>query len=154
MAWRDTLQGLRDDLAEMRAQRQRESQAEEEEQQAQRVELRRIAESMGLAGLLEEMNSVLLNGQGKVENISSWEEEFEEEENESMLMLDGLEDLDESDYISSMLTWDEDGEREIAVDLAFGEQGIALMVNEVDIRPEQEALEQALVSAFREQLEL
>lgn len=154
MAWRDTLQGLRDDLAEMRAQRQRESQAEEEEQQAQRVELRRIAESMGLAGLLEEMNSVLLNGQGKVENISSWEEEFEEEENDSMLMLDGLEDLDESDYISSMLTWDEDGEREIAVDLAFGEQGIALMVNEVDIRPEQDALEQALVSAFREQLEL
>ena len=91
---------------------------------------------------------------GKVENISSWEEEFEEEENESLLMLDGLEDLDESDYISSMLTWDEDGEREIAVDLAFGEQGIALMVNEVDIRPEQDALEQALVSAFREQLEL
>ncbi len=154
MAWRDTLRGLRDELAEIRAQRQRERQADEEEQQAQRLELARIGESLGLTGLLQEMNSVLINGQGEVENISSWEEETEEDPDESLLMLDNLEELEESDYINAILTWEEDGEREIVVDLGFGEQGMSLLVNGVDIRLEQEALERALVEAFRQQLEL
>ncbi len=154
MAWRDTLRGLRDELAEIRAQRQRERQADEEEQQAQRLELARIGESLGLTGLLQEMNSVLINGQGEVENISSWEEENEEEPDDSLLMLDNLEELEESDYINAILTWEEDGEREIVVDLGFGEQGMSLLVNGVDIRLEQEALERALVEAFRQQREL
>ena len=154
MAWRDTLRELRDDLAEIRAQRQRERQADEQEQQAQRLELARIAESLGLTGLLQEMNSVLINGQGEVENISSWEEETEEDPDESLLTLDNLEELEESDYINAILTWEEDGEREIVVDLGFGEQGMSLLVNGVDIRLEQEALERALVEAFRQQLEL
>ncbi len=154
MAWRDTLRGLRDELAEIRAQRQRERQADEEEQQAQRLELGRIGESLGLTGLLQEMNSVLLNGQGEVENISSWEEETEEDPDESLLMLDNLEELEESDYINAILTWEEDGEREIVLDLGFGEKGMSLLVNGVDIRLEQEALERALVEAFRQQLEL
>ncbi len=154
MAWRDTLRGLRDELAEIRAQRRREMQADEAEQQAQRLELGRIVESLGLTGLLQEMNSVLLDGQGQVENISSWEEETEEDPDESSLMLDNLEELEESDYINAILTWEEDGEREIVVDLGFGEQGMSLLVNGVDIRLEQEALERALVEAFRQQLEL
>ncbi len=153
MAWRDTLRGLRDELAEIRAQRRRERQADEEEQQAQRLELARIGESLGLTSLLQEMNSVLLDGQGQVENISSWEEEKEEDPDESLLMLDNLEELEESDYINAILTWEEDGEREIVVDLGFGEQGMSLLVNGVDIRLEQEALERALVEAFRQQLE-
>lgn len=154
MAWRDTLRGLRDELAEPRAQRQRERQADEVEQQAQRMELARISESLGLSGLLQEMNSVLLDGQGQVENISSWEEENEEDPDESLLLVDDLEELEESDYINAILTWEEDGEREIVVDLGFGEQGTSLLVNGVDIRLEQEALERALVEAFRQQLEL
>ncbi len=154
MAWRDTLRGLRDDLAEARAQRQRERQADEEEQRAQRLELARISESLGLSALLQEMNSVLLDGQGQVENISSWEEETEEDPDESLLLLDDLEELEESDYINAILTWEEDGEREIVADLGFGEQGMSLLVNGVDIRLEQEALERALVEAFRQQLEL
>jgi hypothetical protein len=154
MVWRDTLRGLRDELAEIRAQRQRERQADEAEQQAQRLELVRIAESLGLSGLLQEMNSVLLNGQGQVEEISSWEEENEEDSDESLLMLDGPEELEESDYVNAILTWEEDGEREIVLDLGFGERGMSLLVNGVDIRLEQEALERALVEAFRQQLEL
>ncbi|MFB3098329.1 MAG: hypothetical protein ACE1ZZ_06620, partial [Dehalococcoidia bacterium] len=110
MAWRDTLRGLRDELAEIRAQRQRERQTDEEEQQAQRLELARIGESLDLTGLLQEMNSVLLNGQGEVENISSWEEETEEDPDESLLTVDNLEELEESDYINVILTWEEDGE--------------------------------------------
>ena len=154
MVWRDTLRGLRDELAEIRAQRQRERQADEAEQQAQRLELVRIAESLGLSGLLQEMNSVLLNGQGQVEEISSWEEENEEDPDESSLMLDGPEELEESDYVNAILTWEEDGEREIVLDLGFGEREMSLLVNGVDIRLEQEALERALVEAFRQQLEL
>ena len=154
MVWRDTLRGLRDELADVRAQRQRERLADEEEQRAQRLELGRIAESLGLTGLLQEMNSVLLDGKGEVENICSWEEENEEELDESLLKLDDLEELEDSEYINAILTWEEDGEREIVVDLGFGEQGMSLLVNGVDTRLEQEALEPALMEAFRQQLEL
>jgi hypothetical protein len=154
MAWRDTLRELRDDLAEIRAQRQTQRQADEAEQQAQRLELASISESLHLTGLLQEMNSVLLNGQGQVENISSWEEEKEEDLDESLLTLDGLEEPEDEDYINVVLTWEEDGEREIVLDLGFGEPEMSLLVNGVDIRLEQEAVEQALVEAFRMQLEL
>jgi len=154
MVWRDTLRELRDDLSEIRAQRQSEMQADEKAQQAQRLELTRIAESLGLTGLLQEMNSVLLNGQGEVENISSWEEEEEEDPDESSLVPGNLEELEDSDYVNAILTWEEDGEREIVLDLGFGEQGMSLLVNGVDIRLEQEALEKALVEAFRQQLEV
>lgn len=154
MVWRDTLRELRDDLSEIRAQRQSDMQADEKAQQAQRLELTRIAESLGLTGLLQEMNSVLLNGQGEVENISSWEEEEEEDPDESSLVPGNLEELEDSDYVNAILTWEEDGEREIVLDLGFGEQGMSLLVNGVDIRLEEEALEQALVEAFRQQLEV
>jgi len=154
MAWRDTLRGLRDELAEIRAQRQRDRQADEAEQQAQRLEMARVADSLGLSSLLQEMNSVLLNGQGEVEYISSWEEEMEEDPDESLLQLDALEELENEDYINVILTWEEDGEREIVLDLGFGEPEMPLLVNGVDIRLEQEALEQALLEAFRMQLEL
>ena len=154
MAWRDTLRELRDDLAEIRAQRQTQRQGDEAEQQAQRLELASISESLHLTGLLQEMNSVLLNGQGQVENISSWEEEKEEDLDESLLTLDGLEEPEDEDFINVVLTWEEDGEREIVLDLGFGEPEMSLLVNGVDIRPEQEAVEQALVEAFRMQLEL
>ena len=154
MAWRDTLRGLRDEVAEIRAQRQRDRQADEAEQQAQRLEMARVADSLGLSSLLQEMNSVLLNGQGEVEYISSWEEEMEEDPDESLLKLDALEELEDEDYINVILTWEEDGEREIVLDLGFGEPEMPLLVNGVDIRLEQEALEQALLEAFRMQLEL
>ena len=154
MAWRDTLRGLRDELAEIRAQRQRDRQVDEAEQQAQRLEMARVADSLGLSSLLQEMNSVLLNGQGEVEYISSWEEEMEEDPDESLLKLDALEELENEDYINVILTWEEDGEREIVLDLGFGEPEMPLLVNGVDIRLEQEALEQALLEAFRMQLEL
>ena len=154
MAWRDTLRGLRDELAEIRAQRQRDRQADEAEQQAQRLEMARVADSLGLSSLLQEMNSVLLNGQGEGEYISSWEEEMEEDPDESLLKLDAVEELENEDYINVILTWEEDGEREIVLDLGFGEPEMPLLVNGVDIRLEQEALEQALLEAFRMQLEL
>ena len=155
MAWRDTLNGLRDELAEVRAERQRQAQTVDAELQRQREELSKLADNLGVSQLLSEMNSVLLRGEGKIETLSSWEnrEDYEEVEGPSLL-LDDIEDEEEGEVISSVLIWEEDGEREIVVDLGFADRGPYLQVNEIDTRPEQEALEQALVEAFREELEL
>lgn len=155
MAWRDTLNGLREELAEVRGERQRQARAAEAEQQSQREDLSKLAEKLSIVQLLNEMNSILLRGEGKVEILSSWENgEDKEEVEDSPLLLDDMEDEENADVISSVLIWEEDGEREIVVDLGFADQGPFLQVNEIDIRPEQEALEQALVEAFREELEL
>ncbi len=149
MAWRDTLIGLQEELAEVRAERQRQAAAEDAEIRRQREELARQATSLEISRLLSEMNATLLNGQGDIETIVSWEAPAEGD----------AEDLDDSeeedaDLIATILTWEEAGEREIAVDLGLGEDGTYLQVNGVDIRLEAGALEQALVEAFRDELEL
>jgi hypothetical protein len=149
MAWRDTLGRLREELAEVRAERQRRAAAEDAEIQRQREELSRLVTSLGINQLLSQMNNTLLNGQGDIETIVSWEAPAEGDDGD-------VEDLEEeeADLIATMLTWEEAGEREIVVDLASGEQGSYLQVNGVDIRLEAAALEQALVEAFRDELEL
>ncbi len=149
MAWRDTLGRLREELAEVRAERQRLAAAEDAEIQQQREELSRQATTLGITQLLSEMNATLLNGQGDIETIVSWEAPAEGDDEE----VDDLEEED-ADLIATILTWEEAGEREIAVDLGLGEDGTYLQVNGVAIRPEGAALEQALAEAFRDELEL
>ena len=56
--------------------------------------------------------------------------------------------------ITTILSWVEGGEMEIAVDLGLSEGGIYLQINEIEIRPERDALEQGLIEAFRDELEL
>ena len=51
-------------------------------------------------------------------------------------------------------TWEEGDELEIVCELVMLDEGIALMVNGDQIRVERAALEQSLLSAFREQLRL
>ena len=151
MAWRDTLGRLREELAGVRAERQRQAAAEDAEIQKQREELARLATSLGINQLLNEMKSTLLNGQGDIETIVSWEAATEGDDGE----VDDLDDIEEeADLVATILTWEEAGEREIAVDLGLGEDGTYLQVNGVDIRLEAGALEQALVEAFRDELEL
>ena len=149
MAWRDTLGRLREELAEGRAERQRLAAAEDAEIQQQREELSRQATTLGITQLLNEMNATLLNGQGDIETIVSWEAPAEGDDED----VDDLEE-EEADLIATILTWEEAGEREIAVDLGLGEDGAYLQVNGVAIRPEGAALEQALAEAFRDELEL
>lgn len=151
MAWRDTLRSLREELAEVRAERRRQAEADEAEAQRAREELSRLAGSLGIVQLLNEMNESLLEGKGDIETIVSWEAPAEEAD---LAGDDSDEDEDDTDGIATILVWEEAGEREIAVDLGLGEQGIYLQVNGVDIRQETEALEQALVEAFRDELEL
>ena len=159
MAFRDTLTNLRDELAAARAQRLQEAAAEDAELEAVREKLRDLAESLRIAPLLEELNAVLLSGQGVIHRLTSWEEETEEEDAAAepgfnLVSLDG-EDEDDLEEICLTLSWEEDGERAIEVELGLEEEdSFYLMVNGVAIRPERAALEQYLVEAFREELEL
>ncbi len=150
MAWRDTLRDLKADLADLRAQRRRQTEEDQAEIDRQRRELIQVADTLQISELLTEMNASLLEGAGDVEKIISWEP-FEGDDEGLELEDDTIE---EADVISGILTWQEGGDRELAVDLGISDDGTYLQVNNIDIRPEKEALEQALVEGFRDELEI
>jgi hypothetical protein len=155
MAWRDTLQELQEELADVRAQRLQRAKEEALQREAQRKRLTELAASLEISRLVAEMNAVLLKGAGAVASYESWDRPAasEADDDDGLLLLED-DDEEEADYVSAELTWEEDGEREIAVDLGIGEEGLYLQVNGIDVRLERPALEQALVEAFREELEL
>ncbi len=155
MAWLDTLQALKIELDDTRRQRKEQASEAEQQRRVQREELSQIAESLGIASLVADMNRVLLQDSGTLDSYSSWEPSQETSPSPlPMLAGDDEDDEEEADYISAELTWDEDGEREIAVDLGIGEDGVYLQVNGIDTRVEREALEQALIEAFRDELQV
>ena len=149
MAWLDSLSVLKEELAGVRAERLSQTSVDEAEIQEERDELSRLAESLAVSDLLAEMNATLLDGQGSVEKIVSWESDEE---------VDGDQDADpeeeNADVIALILTWEERGERELAIDLGVTDDGIYVQVNGIEVRAEREALEPALLQAFREELEL
>ena len=63
-------------------------------------------------------------------------------------------DEDQYDAITHALSWEEFGDREIEVELVLAEDGASILVNGVEVRPEREALEMALLEAIRDELEL
>ena len=155
MAFRDDLTKLKEELAEVRAERLRQAAEDEAERQRQLERLSEIADTLGISDLLTQMNQVLLDGAGQVETIAPSLETLEEDVNEEdyELVFEGN-DLDEdSEAFTAFLSWEEDGEREIAVDLGVTDAGVYLRVNGKDTRQERRALEQALLRAFREELE-
>ena len=149
MAWRDTLMEIKAELADLRAQRRRKAEDDQTEIDGQRRELTKLADTLQISRLLEEMNATLLDGKGEIENSVSWEP-LEEEDGDLDLDDDTIE---ETDVITSILNWEEGGDRELAVDLGISDDGTYLQVNSVDIRPERGALEQALLEGFRDELE-
>ena len=149
MAWLDSLSELKQELAGVRAERLSQTSADEAEMQKERDELSRLAESLAVSDLLAEMNATLLDGQGTVEKIVSWESDEEYDGDEDA----GLEEED-ADVIALILTWEERGERELAIDLGVTDDGTYVQVNGIEVRAEREALEPALLQAFREELEL
>jgi hypothetical protein len=159
MAWRDTIESLQAELAEARAERLLQSKLEEAARESQRQQLVQMAQSLEIAKLVDDINTVLLQGTGQIEAYSSWDQPEQEpaeagDDMELLRLAEGDDDDGEADYVSTVLTWNEDGECEIAIDLGFSEDGIYLQVNEIDVRVEREALEQALVEAFREELQV
>lgn len=157
MTWRETLEGLKEDLNEVRAQRQKQVDEDEAGLKKERDGLSRTARELGVDGLLAEMNATLLDGKGEVETIIGWESSDEDLDIDPGISMNGGEPDDEdddTDAITTILSWNEGGEMEIAVDLGLSDEGIYLQINEIEIRPEREALEQGLIEAFRDELEL
>ncbi len=146
MPWRDSLLQIKEELTAARASRLQRLQAFDRQVAAERQELLSRHESLEIAALLREMNEVLLEGQGEVETTVEWETGEEEE------LFEG--DEDAADVITSSLTWDEGEELEVVIELAMLDEGLSLMVNGIQVRQDRDALERALVEAFREQLEL
>ena len=157
MAWHDTLLALKQELADVRSVRQQRVEEEDAELARERDELTATAQSLGIRDLLSEMNATLLDGRGELETIVAWDSETLGDNPEpSIVALGGDEedDEDDSDVITTVLSWDEAGELEIAVDLGLSEEGTYLQINGIEIRPEREALEKGLVEAFRDELDL
>ena len=146
MAWRDSLEQLKSELTDARASRMERLESYDQEVAAEREELLSRHDSLNITSLVLEMNEVLLDGQGEVETTVEWETGDEEE--------DLAYDDEAADVISTALSWDEGEELEVVVELAMLDEGISLMVNGIQIRQDSNALERALIDAFREQLQL
>ena len=149
MAWLDSLSELKEELAGVRAERLSQTSVDEAEIQEERDELSRLAESLAVSDLLAEMNATLLDGQGSVEKIVSWESDEKDDGDQG-----GDPEEEDADVIALILTWEERGERELAIDLGVTDDGIYVQVNGIEVRAEREALEPALLQAFRGELEL
>ena len=151
MDWKDTLVNLKSYLVDARSKLRSDWQAIENDLAAQRSELVKQADAIGITDLLSEVNMILLDGRGTISHIKSWEEDSEDD---SRSLDESMDDFDDSDYVSTILSWEESGLCEIAVDIESGEHGIAMQVNEVEIEPQGESLKSALINAFREELDL
>jgi len=157
MTWRDTLEGLKQELTEVRTQRQRRVEEEDAGLQKERDDLSRMAKDLGVDELLAEMNATLLDGRGEIETIIGWESDDGDPDLDGAISMNGDEpddDDEDTDVITTILSWEEGGEMEIAVDLGLSDEGIYLQINEIEIRPERDALEQGLIVAFRDELDL
>lgn len=154
MTWRETLEGLKQELTDVRAVRQRRVDEDEAGLQKERDDLSRTFQDLGVDGLLAEMNATLLDGKGEIETIVGWESTAEDPDQEAGISMNGDEPDEDTDVITTILSWEEGGEMEIAVDLGLSDDGIYLQINEIEIRPEKEALEQGLIQAFRDELDL
>ncbi len=145
MPWRDSLLQLKEEMSTARASRLERLQAFDRQVAAEREELLARQESMQITALVTEMNEVLLDGLGQVETTVEWETEDDDR-------FEGEDDM--ADVISTALTWDEGEELEVLVELVMLDDGLTLLVNGVPIRQDPDALERALLNAFREQLEI
>ena len=157
MTWRDTLEGLKQELTEVRTQRQRRVEEEDAGLQKERDDLSRMAKDLGVDELLAEINATLLDGKGEIQTIIGWESDDGDPDLEGVISMNGDEpddDDEDTDVITTILSWEEGGEMEIAVDLGLSDEGIYLQINEIEIRPERDALEQGLIVAFRDELDL
>ncbi len=155
MDWTSELRGVKEELEPLRQERERQAIVEEAERQDRLAEVKKFFDSLKIEEMLGEMNRVLLAGQGNLEVYTPWDtEESPAGEEEEMAEEDEDGDYEESDSVSAVLGWDEGGPLEIAVDVGPGSDGYYLQVNGVDIRLEEDAIQQALLRAFRDELGL
>ncbi len=146
MPWRESLLQLKKELTAARVSRLERLEALDRQVAAEREELQSRQESLQISVLITEMNDVLLDGKGEVETTVEWESQDNED------LFEGEDDM--ADVITTALSWDEGEDLEVVVELVMLDEGLSLMVNGVQIRQDRDALERALLNAFREQLEV
>ena len=173
-AWRRAIQDIRRELDADNG-RLMKVLAEQDEERAEDVQpLFDLAQSLNVEELLSYMNDTLLDGQGTVERTIRWveitngdDDEWDEDDDE-----DEDEDEDDDDWdddddddeeffpsatLSVTLTWKAAGRLQVSVDLEDMEEEdevIELRVNNTVIdRPTARKLQNALVRAFREQMD-
>ena len=145
MPWRDSLLELKAELTESRATRLARLEAFDNELAAEREQLLSRHQELEITQLFADMNELLLDGQGETETVIEWEDQEDDDEDY---------DPEAADVITTVLTWEEGEELEVVCELVMLDEGLALMVNGVQIRLERAALEQALLQSFREQLQM
>ena len=145
--WHNNLEQLAQELSEAREDRDRLI-AETDKANAQfQEEIENQVNNLEIETLLIEMNKKLLTKTGSVTSSKSWEEPIASDD-------ESEEELDDGDFISVLLEWEENGEREIAVDLGRDDSGLYLEVNGHEIPMEKESLQAALLYAIKEELDL
>jgi hypothetical protein len=102
---------------------------------------------------LRSINEKILHNNGIITINNSWELETDLNETEPEPNADE-QDEEDTDYISYVLDWDEDGEREIAIDIGLEDGSLYLEINGHDVTLEVPKIQQMLINVIQEELEI
>jgi len=115
------------------------------------VEIETLFTELDVEKLLNDMNKVLFSGSGSLQVTKSWEDSGSADTEESE---EDDEEVQDTDFISCVLEWEENGERELAVDVGRDESGLYIEVNGHEISMDEETLQAAVLYAVKEELDL
>ena len=114
------------------------------------VEIETLFTELDVEKLLNDMNKVLFSGSGSLQVTKSWEDSTSADTEESE---EDDEEVQDTDFISCVLEWEENGERELAVDVGRDESGLYIEVNGHEISMDEETLQAAVLYAVKEELD-
>ena len=114
------------------------------------VEIETLFTELDVEKLLNDMNKVLFSGSGTLQVTKSWEDSSSADTEESQ---EDDEEVHDTDFISCVLEWEENGERELAVDVGRDESGLYIEVNGHEISMDEETLQAAVLYAVKEELD-
>ncbi len=114
------------------------------------VEIETLFTELDVEKLLNDMNKVLFSGSGTLQVTKSWEDSSSGDTEESE---EDDEEVQDTDFISCVLEWEENGERELAVDVGRDESGLYIEVNGHEISMDEETLQAAVLYAAKEELD-
>lgn len=114
------------------------------------VEIETLFTELDVEKLLNDMNKVLFSGSGSLQVTKSWEDSSSGDTEESE---EDDEEVQDTDFISCVLEWEENGERELAVDVGRDESGLYIEVNGHEISMDEETLQAAVLYAVKEELD-
>ena len=158
MDWSSDLRALRSELEPLREELEKQASIEEAERQERLAQVKSLFKSLQIEEALNEMNRILLDRRGEVAVYAPWQEEEDVGEEGEDLIEENEEVEEDTHMASAVLTWEESGVREIAVDLGVDTESmrkqVYVLVNGSGVRLEQDAVRQALIRAFREELGL